>query len=43
MFFSRYVRISLLAGISLMLSLALLPTDQSDAHSNAGPSVAVKV
>lgn len=43
MFVSRYLRISLLAGFSLMLSLALLPADQSDAHSNAAPIVAVKV
>lgn len=34
MFVSRYLRISLLAGFSLMLSLALLPADQSDANSD---------
>ena len=35
MFFSRYIRISLLAGFSLLLSLALLPADQSEANSVA--------
>ena len=35
MFFSRYLRISLLAGFSLILSLALLPADQSDVNTSA--------
>ena len=43
MFVSRYLRISLLAGFSLALSLALLPADKSDAQSNAAPSINVKV
>ena len=33
MFVSRYLRISLLASFSLLLSLALLPAGQIDANS----------